>query len=186
MSHGTVLDPRTVARILDLETGPTATAPWAGPLAELCYATGLPLERLLAARVADVDLGARLLDLGRDRAVPFGLPAAEALHPLVDGHPPAAPLFTDPAGHRVRTDAARDALNRRAGSAGVQLPDAAAALAASMRAHLLARGADPEVTDGLVDPGPPRRRGGGRDEDPAPAAVGRLRRRLAVRRGGRR
>lgn len=79
-----------------LMTAPTATSEpliWRDRvLVELLYATGARISEICGCRLSDVDEGRRVLRVhgkgGRDRTVPFGVPAAEALRGwLTHGRP---------------------------------------------------------------------------------------------------
>jgi integrase/recombinase XerC len=90
------------ARLLD---GPAAPGPLGlrdRAVLELLYATGIRVAELTGLDVDDVDTERRLVRVlgkgGKQRSVPFGLPAAQALQEWVrDGRPALATAYSGPA-----------------------------------------------------------------------------------------
>ncbi|WP_277213453.1 tyrosine recombinase XerC [Isoptericola croceus] len=156
----TVLSTEAAARLLETarrqadeaEPGqrPSALRDWAA--AELLYGSGVRVGELVACDVRDVDPGERLVRVlgkgGKERVVPFGVPAARAVTAwLTDGRPeldradsPAA-LFLGDRGGRWGQRQARESVHRLAASAGVD-DIAPHALRHSAATHLLAGGSD--------------------------------------------
>ncbi|WP_278237064.1 tyrosine-type recombinase/integrase [Isoptericola sp. AK164] len=156
----TVLSTRAAARLLDTarsdaeaaepEHRPAALRAWAA--AELLYGSGVRIGELTAADLTDVDVCERIVRVlgkgGKERVVPFGVPAARALQAWVsDGRPalvraasPAA-LFLGDRGGRWGQRQARDAVHRLAARAEVD-DVAPHALRHSAATHLLAGGSD--------------------------------------------
>jgi integrase/recombinase XerC len=156
----TVLTTESAARLLDTARQqvedadparrPAALRVWAA--AELLYGSGVRVGELVACDVRDVDLGERLVRVlgkgGKERVVPFGVPAARAVDAwLVRGRPeldradsPAA-LFLGDRGGRWGQRQARESVHRLAAAAGVD-DVAPHALRHSAATHLLAGGSD--------------------------------------------
>lgn len=130
--------------------GPVAVRDWA--LVELLYATGIRVSELVGLDIDDVDLAARtakVLGKGdKERTVPFGVPAADAVvrwlgarDALATGASPAA-LFLGQRGGRLGQRQARtvvDAALRELGDTAASGPHALRHTAAT---HLLDGGAD--------------------------------------------
>ncbi|WP_402467767.1 tyrosine-type recombinase/integrase [Isoptericola aurantiacus] len=156
----TVLSEQSAALLLDTarataqeaEPGqrPGALRAWAA--AELLYGSGVRVGELVATDVGDVDLADRLVRVlgkgGKERVVPFGLPAARALQAwtgsgrgeLVRADSPPA-LFLGDRGGRWGQRQAREAVHRLAATAEVD-DVAPHALRHSAATHLLAGGSD--------------------------------------------
>ena len=152
----TVLDVEPMARMLEVareraqERDPLHLRDWAA--LELLYATGARVGELVGADVDDVDLEQRTLRVlgkgGKERVVPFGVPAARSLSAwLTTGRPRLAVAGSGPAlllgrrGHRADQRQLRAVAHEVAGLAGV--PDVAPhALRHSAATHLLAGGSD--------------------------------------------
>ncbi|PRZ05666.1 integrase/recombinase XerC [Isoptericola sp. CG 20/1183] len=156
----TVLSTEAAAQLLDTarqlaeeaEAGelPTALRVWAA--AELLYGSGVRIGELVACDVRDVDLRERLVRVlgkgGRERVVPFGVPAARAVTAwLARGRPeldradsPPALLLGDRGG-RWGQRQAREHVHRLAAAAGVD-DIAPHDLRHSAATHLLAGGSD--------------------------------------------
>ncbi|WP_407318310.1 tyrosine recombinase XerC [Isoptericola halotolerans] len=129
---------------------PGALRVWAA--AELLYGSGVRVGELVACDVRDVDARERLLRVlgkgGKERVVPFGVPAARAVELwLAEGRPeldradsPAALLLGDRGG-RWGQRQARESVHRLAAGAGVD-DVAPHALRHSAATHLLAGGSD--------------------------------------------
>jgi integrase/recombinase XerC len=127
---------------------------------EFLYATGLRVSELSGLDLEDVDTGqrlARVLGKGsKERIVPYGEPAAEALRAYLPGRaalrsaaagndsPPdeAEPLFVNHRGGRLTSRSVARILKRRLREAG--LPDKISphALRHTFATHLLSAGAD--------------------------------------------
>lgn len=129
---------------------PVALRDWAA--LELLYATGARVAELVSLDVGDLDRRARTVRLrgkgGKERVVPFGVPAERAVERwLATGRPalatPASPpaLLLGARGGRVDQRVVREAVHRAAHAAGV--PDVAPhALRHTAATHLLQGGSD--------------------------------------------
>jgi len=119
---------------------------------ELLYATGVRVGELVGADVDDVDLDSNTMRVlgkgGRERVVPFGIPAARALRAWLDrgrpalvGAQSARALFLGRRGSRVDVRQVREVAHRVAAMAGVEdlSPHALRHTAAT---HLLEGGSD--------------------------------------------
>ncbi len=156
----TVLSPEAAARLLDLarddagaaepDDRPAALRAWAA--AELLYGSGIRVGELVAVDVGDVDPSERLVRVlgkgGKERVVPFGVPAARAVTLWLDeGRPALARAATGPAllvgdrGGRWGQRQVRESVHRLAARAGVD-DVAPHALRHSAATHLLAGGSD--------------------------------------------
>lgn len=156
----TVLSPAAAARLLDTarddalaaegDERPAALRAWAA--AELLYGSGIRVGELVAIDQNDVDVGERLVRVlgkgGKERVVPFGVPAARALTAwLDDGRPELAHAGTGAAllvgdrGGRWGQRQVREAVHRLAARAGVD-DVAPHALRHSAATHLLQGGSD--------------------------------------------
>ncbi len=152
----TVLRQSDVATLLDTaadvaEDGdPVAVRDWAA--AEMLYASGVRVGELCGADVADVDLETRSLRVvgkgDKERVVPFGKPAADALtvwltqaRPRLAGPASGDALFLGVRGGRVDQRRMRDAVHGMARRAGVD-DVAPHALRHTVATHLLERGSD--------------------------------------------
>ena len=152
----TVLDVEPMARLLEVarsradDGDPLHLRDWAA--LELLYATGARVGEVVGADVDDVDLAQRTLRVlgkgGKERVVPFGVPAGRAVTAwLAGGRPRLAGADSGPAlllgrrGHRVDQRRLRAVAHDVAALAGV--PDVAPhALRHSAATHLLAGGSD--------------------------------------------
>ncbi len=130
--------------------GPVAVRDWAA--AELLYASGLRIGELCGAEVADLDLTTRSLRVvgkgDKQRVVPFGRPAADALdvylrdaRPRLAGPASGPALFLGARGGRVDQRRMREAVHRMALRAGVD-DVAPHALRHAAATHLLEHGSD--------------------------------------------
>jgi len=135
-------------------------APGGGPLAlrdraflELLYASGLRVSELTGLAVADVDLGQGLVRvLGKrrkERIVPFGRSAAEALRRYLDdarprlaGGRPAEALFLNHRGGRLSARSVARRISRWVLAAGLPRHVHPHVLRHSFATHLLCNGAD--------------------------------------------
>jgi integrase/recombinase XerC len=152
----TVLSPADVVSLLAVaesrcDSGdPLALRDWAA--AELLYATGMRVGELAAVDVDDVDLAERLVRVmgkgGRERVVPFGVPAARAIETWLDRGRPSllagsstTALLVGRRGLRVDQRQIREAIHLLAALTGV--PDVAPhGLRHSAATHLVEGGSD--------------------------------------------
>ncbi|WP_250446821.1 tyrosine recombinase XerC [Actinotalea sp. C106] len=150
------LNPGAISTLLDLARERASDG---DPLAlrdhavlELLYATGARVGELVGADVDDLDQGDRLLRVlgkgGKDRVVPYGVPAARALESWLTGGRPALVVATSgPAlvlgrrGGRVDQRQVRELVHRAARAAGVE-DVAPHALRHTAATHLLHGGSD--------------------------------------------
>lgn len=134
--------------LADDEDPPSVRA-WAA--VELLYATGVRVGELVGADTDDVDRTERTLRVlgkgGKERVVPFGVPAARALErwlavrPALAGPRSGAALLVGDRGGRWDQRQVRTTVHRLAAGAGV--PDLAPhALRHTTATHLLAGGSD--------------------------------------------
>ncbi len=152
----TVLDVEAMVRLLETartradDGDPLHLRDWSA--LELLYATGARVGELVGADVDDVDLAQRTLRVlgkgGKERVVPFGVPAARALTAwLTTGRPrvavdgSGAALFLGRRGRRVDQRQLRAVAHDAAAAAGVA-DVAPHALRHSAATHLLAGGSD--------------------------------------------
>jgi len=123
---------------------------WAA--AELLYGAGIRVGELVALDIGSIDLVERLVRVmgkgGKERVVPFGLPAVQAVDAwLEQGRPTLVKeasgqaLFIGDRGGRWGQRQVRDAIHRLAATAGVS-DVAPHALRHSAATHLLAGGSD--------------------------------------------
>ncbi len=120
---------------------------------ELLYATGLRVGELVGLDWEDVDCEARVLRVlgkgGKERMVPFGVPAAEALAAWrerwrelrADGEPDA-PVFLNRSGGRLSDRSVRRRLDRAAARAALAAGVHPHTLRHTFATHLLEGGAD--------------------------------------------
>ena len=124
---------------------------------ELLYATGIRVSELCSTDVDDVDPGARTVRVlgkgAKERVVPFGLPALDALRAWLDVRTALAPsgpaLFVGRRGRRIDPRTARAAVQRLSGQAGVPRV-APHALRHSAATHVLEGGADLRTVQELL------------------------------------
>jgi integrase/recombinase XerC len=156
----TVLTGDAAARMLDAtrdaalaaegDARPGALRGWAA--AELLYGSGIRVGELVDVDVDDVDPAERLVRVlgkgGKERVVPFGVPAARAVDAwLREGRPELATAASGPAlllgdrGGRWGQRQVREAVHRLAAQAGVD-DVAPHALRHSAATHLLQGGSD--------------------------------------------
>ncbi len=150
-----VLPEEEVAALVEAPRG--AGGPLAlrdGAFLEVLYASGLRVSELTGLDVADVDLAQRLVRvLGKrrkERIVPFGSAAAEALRRYLDTGRPAlagaaatcGALFLNPRGGRLSTRSIARRISRWVVAAGLPRHVHPHVLRHSFATHLLGNGAD--------------------------------------------
>ncbi|HEY6148367.1 MAG TPA: tyrosine recombinase XerC, partial [Thermoanaerobaculia bacterium] len=128
-------------------------------LFELLYGTGLRVSEAAGLDVEDVDLPSRIARVtgkgGKERLVPFGEPAAEALHDYLplrarlragaardSSRTDGEPLFVNARGGRLTTRSMARLLKRRLRAAGLPAQISPHALRHTFATHLLQAGAD--------------------------------------------
>lgn len=123
---------------------------------ELLYATGLRVSELCGLDLGDLDLSQRLARVlgkgGKERIVPYGEPAAEALREYLparaalrgrdDADPDCDPLFVNHRGGRLTARSVARILKRRLREAGLPEKISPHALRHTFATHLLSAGAD--------------------------------------------
>jgi integrase/recombinase XerC len=151
-----VLSPAEVVTLLETAEArcaagdPLDLRDWAA--AEMLYATGMRVGELASVDVEDVDLGERLVRVmgkgGKERVIPFGVPAAKAAQVWLDrGRPQLLTDLFTPAfllgrrGRRVNQRQIREAIHRLASQAGLE-DVAPHALRHSAATHLVNGGSD--------------------------------------------
>ena len=149
------LRPDEMERLVDApeDDGPLARRDRA--LIELLYATGLRVGELVSLDWPDLDLSARVLRVlgkgGKERMVPFGQPAAEALSTWLDDWEGLAtapreddeePVFLNHRGGRLSARSVRRILDRHTATAGVPAGVHPHTLRHTFATHLLEEGAD--------------------------------------------
>lgn len=124
---------------------------------ELLYATGIRVSELCSTDVDDLDLDSRTVRVlgkgGKERVVPFGLPALDALRAWLEVRATLAPtspaLWIGRRGGRVDPRTVRGAVQRLTGQAGVPRI-APHALRHSAATHVLEGGADLRTVQELL------------------------------------
>lgn len=128
-------------------------------LFELLYATGLRVSEAASLDIEDVDLSSRLVRVtgkgGKERIVPFGEPAEEAVRAYLplrarlrargageESHEEGEPLFVNARGGRLTTRSMARLLKRRLRAAGLPPQISPHALRHTFATHLLQAGAD--------------------------------------------
>lgn len=147
------LRPDEMERLVDApeDDGPLARRDRA--LIELLYATGLRVGELVSLDWQDLDLSARVLRVvgkgGKERMVPFGQPAAQALRTWLDDweHLVARdgeddPVFLNHRGGRLSDRSVRRILDRHTEGAGLPAGVHPHTLRHTFATHLLEEGAD--------------------------------------------
>jgi len=130
-------------------------------IAELLYATAIRVSELCGLDVDEVDVSARLLRVlgkgNKQRTVPFGKPAAEALRAwLADGRPELATAESGPAlllgarGGRLDTRQARTVVHQTIAAVGGAPDMGPHGLRHTAATHLLEGGADLRVVQELL------------------------------------
>ncbi len=150
------LRPGEIERLLEAPPGDSPIGRRDRALLELLYATGLRVGELVSLDRHDVDLEARVLRVlgkgGKERMVPFGAAAAEALatwlgdwdelrsrrHLAVDDEP----IFLNNRGNRLGDRSVRHIIDRRAATAGLPAGVHPHTLRHTFATHLLEEGAD--------------------------------------------
>lgn len=141
---------RAAAEAADEVTGPSALRSWVA--AELLYGAGIRVGELVSVDVDDVDPRERLVRVlgkgGKERVVPFGVPAARAVEAWLSAGRPAfitgasgSALLVGERGGRWGQRQVREAVHRLAALAGVE-DVAPHALRHSAATHLLQGGSD--------------------------------------------
>ena len=122
-------------------------------LFELAYASGLRVGELVGLDIEDINLPGNVVTVrqgkgAKDRLVPFGRPAAEALggylalRDLLAGPQAGRALFLGRRGRRLSDREVRRALNARLARAGLDQAFSPHSLRHSFATHLLSSGAD--------------------------------------------
>jgi integrase/recombinase XerC len=143
------LEEAEVATLLDVP-GETDAALRARAILELLYATGIRCAELVGLDLAEVDLDARMvrvLGKGRkERVVPFGTAAREALRAYLPARARARPqtdaLFVNVHGGRLTDRSIRTIMSRRLRETALSRKVSPHTLRHSFATHLLERGAD--------------------------------------------
>lgn len=149
------LRPGEVESLVEAASGPEPLALRDRALLELLYATGLRVGELVSLDWTDVDLSGRVLRVlgkgGKERMVPFGRPAAEALRDWgaaseeVRGEQRGDaedPVFLNHRGGRLSSRSVRRILDRYVDAAAVAAGVHPHTLRHTFATHLLERGAD--------------------------------------------
>lgn len=127
--------------------GNSATGRRDRAMLELLYATGIRAGELVSLSRENLDLEQRMVRVtgkgGRQRLVPFGAPAAEALAGYLAGRPgiSSGPVFPGRGGHPLSRQAVWKALRRAALAAGLEGRVYPHILRHSFATHFLAGGA---------------------------------------------
>ena len=134
-------------------------------MVEMLYATGIRVAELCSTDIGDVDVGRRTVRVtgkgGKERTVPFGVPASRALDAwlavraelagqgAVGAHADDVPLYVGSRGRRIDPRAVRAVVHRLTAQAGV--PDIAPhGLRHSAATHVLEGGADLRTVQELL------------------------------------
>lgn len=128
---------------------------------ELLYATGLRVSELVALELNDVDLETRMLVArgkgSKERVVPVGAPAAEALRAFLAGARDALlrgrrskDLFVTPRGGRMTRQGFTKLLDRHARAAGIRRRVSPHKLRHAFATHLLEGGADLRAVQAML------------------------------------
>jgi integrase/recombinase XerC len=149
------LRPGEVERVLEAPSADLPLDRRDRALLELLYATGLRVGELVSLDWRDLDLGARVLRVvgkgGKERMVPFGKPAAQALgtwladwERLVDLAATGGdePVFLDRRGTRLGDRSVRRIVDRHTAAAGVPAGVHPHTLRHTFATHMLEEGAD--------------------------------------------
>ncbi len=130
-------------------------------IVEMLYATGIRVSELCGLDIDDVDTRLRLVRVlgkgNKQRTVPFGVPAAEALHAwLTDGRPALVTAESGPAlllglrGRRLDVRQARTVVHQTVAAVGGAPDMGPHGLRHSAATHLLEGGADLRVVQELL------------------------------------
>jgi integrase/recombinase XerC len=130
-------------------------------IVEMLYASGIRVSELCGLDIDDVDTGYRLLQVlgkgNKQRSVPFGMPAAEALDAwLADGRPKMANAESGPAlllgarGRRLDVRQARTVVHQTVAAVNGAPDMGPHGLRHSAATHLLEGGADLRVVQELL------------------------------------
>ena len=150
------LRPAEIETLLDSVQGDRALDKRDRALLELLYASGLRVGELVSLDWTDLELGARVLRVmgkgGKERMVPFGRPATEALEGWLAVWPELRqacttnqneePVFLNYRGGRLSARSVRRLLDRRVTAAALAAGVHPHALRHSFATHLLEGGAD--------------------------------------------
>jgi integrase/recombinase XerC len=151
------LRPGEVERLIEAPAGEGPLALRDRALVELLYAAGLRVGELVALDWPDIDLAARVLRVvgkgGKERMVPFGRPAADALRAWLavweqvrTAEEPAPgdgePVFLNRRGGRLGDRSVRTLVDRWTASAGIAAGVHPHTLRHTFATHLLEAGAD--------------------------------------------
>ncbi len=148
------LRPGEVERILEAPDADQPLERRDRALLELLYATGLRVGELVSLNWRDLDLGSRVLRVvgkgGKERMVPFGKPAAEALsawladwEELVDESEAGEdPVFLGRRGRRLGDRSVRRIIDRHTAAAGIPAGVHPHTLRHTFATHMLEEGAD--------------------------------------------
>ena len=151
------LRPGEIERLVEAPADDDPLARRDRAILELLYATGLRVGELVSLDWPDVDLEARVLRVmgkgGKERMVPFGVPAAEALGAWLEdwdgvfsrspaGDRTGEPVFLGQHGRRLSDRSVRRVIDRRAAEAGVPPGIHPHTLRHTFATHLLEEGAD--------------------------------------------
>jgi len=145
------LRPGEIEDLLDAVAGDEPAARRDRALLELLYATGLRVAELVGLDWGDVDLKGRVLRAlgkgGKERMVPFGRPAAEALRAWRESRvdlpdPEGAPLFVNLRGGRLTDRSVRRILDAAVAATATAKGVHPHTLRHTFATHLLERGAD--------------------------------------------
>jgi len=128
---------------------------------ELLYATGLRVSELVSLGVNDLDLEARVLVArgkgGKERIVPVGAPAAEAVRAWLRGPRErmlrgrrVKDLFVTPRGRRMTRQGFAKLLGRHARAAGIRRRISPHKVRHSFATHLLEGGADLRAVQAML------------------------------------
>jgi len=148
-----LLSVKEVERLLAAPASRTAAGVRDRAMLELLYATGLRVSELVSLGVNQVDLEARVVLArgkgGKERLVPVGAPAAEALRAWLAGPRErvlrgrrSKDLFVTPRGGRMTRQGFWKLIARHARAAGIRGRVSPHQLRHSFATHLLAGGAD--------------------------------------------
>jgi integrase/recombinase XerD len=151
-----------VLRLLDTPSAEGERSLRDRALLELLYSTGARISEAVGLDIDDIDDGERTVLLdgkgGKQRLVPVGRPAIEAVHAyLVRGRPAlaargrgTAAVFLNARGSRLSRQSAWQALKTNAEQAGISATVSPHTLRHSFATHLLEGGADVRVVQELL------------------------------------